>query len=226
MSDLERLFRLLVRTLADVDPAWLHRPIPVGAMTREIIPYQDVRGTLNLVCSEDYESLLIRLCAGQEQLAELTDGDAQAQFAAAAANPHPDLDFLRHWAEATVTLRAPAVARALGGTPADDYAPAESTSAPPPEPEAARPVADLPRRQPDPQVIDFPGGLASEPPPSSVSSEEQCIYCGGALPTDRDAKFCPHCGQGQVMLRCPSCDAEVEIGWRHCIACGHSLPQL
>ena len=81
MSDVERMFRLLVRTLADVDPTWLHRPIPLGAMTREVIPYRDVRNRLNLACNEDYESLLIRLCAGQGGLAELTDTEAREHFA-------------------------------------------------------------------------------------------------------------------------------------------------
>jgi hypothetical protein len=54
MSELERLFRLLVNTLANLDPSWLHRPIPVGAIAREIIPYRDVRDVLGLACNEDY----------------------------------------------------------------------------------------------------------------------------------------------------------------------------
>jgi len=225
MSDVERVFRLLVRILAEADPTWLHRPIPLGAMTREIIPYREVRNRLNLACNEDYESLLIRLCAGQGGLAQLTDSDAQEHFALAAASPHPDLDFLRRWLETTVSLDARAVARALSGEPRDEYAPApelEAESASPP-PEAPLPEPVTPGR--DARVLDFPLPPAPSTP-APVSPTNQCIFCGGELPADREARYCPHCGQNQVMLRCPNCDAEVDIGWRHCITCGQPLPHL
>ena len=225
MSDVERVFRLLVRILAEADPTWLHRPIPLGAMTREIIPYREVRNRLNLACNEDYESLLIRLCAGQGGLAQLTDPDAQEHFALAAASPHPDLDFLRRWLETTVSLDARAVARALSGEPGDEYAPApelETESASPP-PEAPLPEPVTPGR--DARVLDFPLPPAPSTP-APVSPTNQCIFCGGELPADREARYCPHCGQNQVMLRCPNCDAEVDIGWRHCITCGQPLPHL
>jgi predicted RNA-binding Zn-ribbon protein involved in translation (DUF1610 family) len=229
MSDVERVFRLLVRTLAEVDPTWLHRPIPLGAMTREIIPYRDVRNRLALACNEDYESLLIRLCAGQDGLAELTDPDAREHFALAAASPHPDLDFVRRWGDTTVSLDARAVARALSGESRDEYAPRPAPdpavgSAPPP-PEELLPEPPTPDR--DARVLDFPLPPAPSAPASTpASSTDQCIFCGGALPADREARYCPHCGQNQVMLRCPNCDAEVEIGWRHCITCGQPLPHL
>ncbi len=227
MSDVERMFRLLVRTLADVDPSWLHRPIPLGAMTREVIPYRDVRNRLNLACNEDYESLLIRLCAGQGGLAELTDTDAREHFALAAASPHPDLDLLRRWSETTVSLDARAVARALGGEPEDEYAPTPEPATP--VDQASPPPETLPSESAasgrDRRVLDFPLPPASSAP-TPASPADQCLFCGGELPADRETKYCPHCGQSQVILRCPNCDAEVEIGWRHCITCGQPLPHL
>jgi hypothetical protein len=188
MSELERVFRLLVNTLANLDPSWLHRSIPVGAISREIIPYRDVRDVLGLACSEDYESLLVRLCAGHEDLAELTNPEAREHFIQEVESPHPDLDFLRRWSDAEVTLKAPAVARAIGGMPRDDYAPAAPESEPPITP--------------------------------------QCLFCGGELPADRVAKYCPQCGQSQAVLLCPGCNAELEAGWRHCISCGQPVPHL
>ena len=227
MSELERVFRLLVNTLANLDPSWLHRSIPVGAITREIIPYRDVRDVLGLACSEDYESLVVRLCAGHEDLAEITDPEAREHFIQEVESPHPDLDFLRRWSEAAVTLKAPAVARVIGGLPRDDYAPAAPASnlpsevhAPFPEPEPAPPEPD-PTSE-GPQVIDFPLSRT----PASEATTPQCLFCGGELPADRNAKYCPQCGQSQAVLRCDSCHAELEAGWRHCISCGQPVPPL
>jgi hypothetical protein len=35
--------------------------------------------------------------------------------------------------------------------------------------------------------------------------------------------FCPHCGADQARARCPACQANIEVSWRHCITCGVSL---
>ncbi|NNG15674.1 MAG: zinc ribbon domain-containing protein [Gemmatimonadales bacterium] len=227
MSELERVFRLLVNTLANLDPSWLHRPIPVGALSREIIPYRDVRDVLGLACNEDYESLLVRLCAGHEELAELTDPDVRERFIQEVASLHPDLDFLSRWADAEVALDAPAVARALGGPPPDDFAPAAAD----PEPPLGEP-APIPEPEPEPteseptseeaQILDFPLTVT----PASETAAPQCLFCGGELPVDREAKYCPHCGQGQAVLQCPGCNAELEAGWRHCISCGQPVPHF
>jgi hypothetical protein len=63
-------------------------------------------------------------------------------------------------------------------------------------------------------------------PDTSAPSLEagHCAYCGGTLPTGREVNFCPHCGGSQREPRCPSCHSEIDLGWRHCIACGATLP--
>jgi hypothetical protein len=170
---------------------------------------------------------LVRLCAGHEDLAELTDPDVGEHFVHEVASPHPDLDFLGRWADAEITLKAPAVARALGGPPPDDFALAAPDPEAPPEEQAAVPAAtpEPPEHEPTPeaaQVIDFPLTLT----PASEAGAPQCLFCGGELPVDRDAKYCPHCGQGQAVLRCPGCSTELEAGWRHCIACGQPVPHF
>lgn len=53
----------------------------------------------------------------------------------------------------------------------------------------------------------------------------RCRYCGGELPEDRELNFCPHCGQNLQILNCPGCGAEVESGWKFCVACGKSVPE-
>jgi hypothetical protein len=35
-------------------------------------------------------------------------------------------------------------------------------------------------------------------------------------------RFCPHCGQDLSVLRCGACSAELEPGWKFCVACGRA----
>jgi hypothetical protein len=54
-----------------------------------------------------------------------------------------------------------------------------------------------------------------------------CRYCSGALPTDRQATFCPHCGLNLTTRQCPACSSELDVTWRFCVTCGRdaSLPE-
>ena len=59
------------------------------------------------------------------------------------------------------------------------------------------------------------------PRPVHGPSENECEYCGGVLPSNRDVRFCPHCGQPQEGdLKCPACGSPVDVGWAYCLACG------
>jgi hypothetical protein len=61
--------------------------------------------------------------------------------------------------------------------------------------------------------------------PTARQDAPRCRYCSGELPDDRDLNFCPHCGQNLQILNCPGCGAEVESGWKFCVACGKSVPE-
>ncbi len=52
------------------------------------------------------------------------------------------------------------------------------------------------------------------------TDEGGCPYCAQALPTGRQVKFCPSCGQNLLVKRCPGCSAEIETGWKFCVTCG------
>jgi hypothetical protein len=62
-------------------------------------------------------------------------------------------------------------------------------------------------------------------PAGAGSGLESCRYCGGQLPLDRPGalNFCPHCGQNLQVHNCPACGAELEAGWKFCVACGKSV---
>lgn len=215
MTELERFFRRLVANLAATDPARLHRPLDLEEIYRDIVPYRTNRRALGLESSEDYELVLLRLCAGEGRLVRTEPEEARVRFAEETRSNNPDLDVLRRFEQVLVTLEPVALARALGPVPDPDL-----PYAPPPTPS----LADLP-------LLDVPAeGAFDEPVPDEEFQEEipgsrepLCLYCGGSLPFDRAARFCPHCGQRQAPPACPSCHSEVEPGWRHCVSCGAAL---
>ena len=217
MTELERFFRRLVANLAGSDPARLHRPIPLEDILESIVPYRSNRRALLLESSEDYELVVLRLCAGEGRLVRTEPEEVRARFAEEAASTNPDLHVLHKFEHVLVSIRSEPLARALASEPDPDlpYAP--------PLAGAALAGLDLPALDPlndlDPIEPDASGapdeGPAADPP--------HCLYCGDALPGDRPVRFCPHCGQRQIPAECPRCHSDVEPGWRHCVSCGTAL---
>ncbi|MBK7922901.1 MAG: zinc ribbon domain-containing protein [Gemmatimonadetes bacterium] len=89
----------------------------------------------------------------------------------------------------------------------------------------AEPAAPTP--PPPPMVPPVPR-MTAEPEPRGRrrDSDVRCSYCGGHLPGGRTVNFCPHCGQNQSLTRCPECQSELELGWKHCISCGHPVGEV
>ena len=231
MGDLERLFHLIVTNLAAADPARLHHPIAVADLPRSVVPYRSSRRILGVVTSEEYEHLLLRLVGGEGGYAETSPAESLARFRAELAEPNPDLGVLAAEGHATILLAAQQVAFVLGGRAERSFEPPAVAAEPsafaaPPRFVQPEPLAvPLPDPEPEPALPEVPG---PEPEPeweTRPSDAEVCSYCGGSLPTGRVVHFCPHCGQHLSALRCPRCQAEVEFGWRHCIACGNALAE-
>ncbi len=80
MDDLERFFRQIVRNLAATDPARLRRPLPLIEIRESIVPYRANRRALQLESSEDYELVLMRLCAGEGGFARTEPAEVRAEF--------------------------------------------------------------------------------------------------------------------------------------------------
>jgi predicted RNA-binding Zn-ribbon protein involved in translation (DUF1610 family) len=222
MTDLERFFRRLVDNLIAIDPARLHRPIRVGEIFDSIVPYRTNRRPLELETNEDYDLLLMRLCAGQGGYFEMVSEPVQQQFALELQEPNPDLALLHELADADVRLGTEPLAHALGPDPEAAFAPPEilEEELPPvPAPAPAAAAAPVPAKDRPEDALRFslPEGDESARPGRSA----RCSYCGGALPANRAVNFCPHCGQNQVYTRCPECQSEIELGWKHCVSCGH-----
>jgi hypothetical protein len=221
VTDLERFFRRLVANLASSDPAMLHRPIPLEDIHQSIIPYRTNRRALHLESSEDYEMVLLRLCAGEGGLVRTEPEEARDRFEEELKSPNPDLGVLHRVEHVLISLRSEPLERAL--RPDADAALAYAPPAPmPPELAGLDPALDGPVGV---TLDDELTGLESEPEPTVEDQASQCLYCGGSLPLDRPARFCPHCGQRQSPPECPRCHHEVETGWRHCVNCGAALAE-
>jgi hypothetical protein len=200
MDDLDRFFRQIVHNLAAIDPGRLQHPLPIGEIRHTILPYRANRRALQLESSEDYELVLIRLCAGEGGFARTEPDDVHAAFAAEALSSNPDLTIVHRHENAVVILTKEQIARAL--RPASDLA-----FAPPDQRFASRP-AEEPISAPDLPLLQ---------PPAI------CPACGGDLPRDRSVKFCPECGESQAPSHCPQCHTKLEPAWRHCVTCGSAI---
>ena len=227
MIDLERFFRRLVDNLIAIDPARLHRPVELIDIAQTVVPYRTNRRALELESNEDYDMVLLRLCAGEGGFIRTEPPEVQGAFAAQASSLNPDLSVLRDLGSTQLVLATEQLAYALGPEPDAVYAPPEEDELEDPVPteRAAAPLDSVrwPRATIEPVVTYDLVADEVEPAEAPGDRSGRCSYCGGALPTSRSVNFCPHCGESQSSVRCPSCQAEVELGWKHCITCGASI---
>jgi hypothetical protein len=208
VEDLDRFFRQIVRNLVATDPDHLRQPLPLAELRQTILPYRANRRALQLESSEDYELVLIRLCAGEGGFARAEPDEVRAEFVAEALSPNPDLTIVHRHENAAVILNEEQLVRALD--------PALERSFAPPEQRFAPPAATEPVLAPDLPVPE----RVSSPPRADAVSPAICRACGCKLPPARRVKFCPHCGESQERARCHACQTDLDPAWRHCVACG------
>jgi predicted RNA-binding Zn-ribbon protein involved in translation (DUF1610 family) len=211
LTDLERFFRQLVRNLAATDPARLRRPLPLTDIRDSILPYRANRRALELESSEDYELILMQLCAGEGGFAATQPPDIKALFAAELRSPNPDLGMLHLHENAEVSLEPKRVADALDPKPELAFAPPGHLPDVLVDESPVSTLTDLEPRE--------PSRSASPHPEAAV----HCSTCGEVLPGHRMVNFCPQCGSSQIRTGCPACGSEVEAGWRHCVTCGAAV---
>ena len=113
MTDVERFFRRLVSSLAAADPARLRQPVALDEIIRDLVPYRTNRRALGLETSEDYELVLLRLCAGEGNLVRTQPEEARERFAQEVRSTIPDLEALHSFEQVQLTLAGEAVTRAL-----------------------------------------------------------------------------------------------------------------
>ncbi len=239
MDDLDRMFYRLVQNVRTGYPDYLHLPFEVAELYQTLIPYRHNRRELGIETNQDYELALCRLLSGERGYLVVDDALAES-MRRELATPNPNTAIFREFAASRVSFAPNAERRweemgvaggaVSGAVGAAGAAGLDPTLATPPTP---------PSGPPAPAWLVRPGGTGSAsvaPGPSldraegggvprgaAPAVEGSCRYCGGRLPTDRRAMFCPHCGQNLMVQRCPACGTELEISWRFCITCGRGV---
>lgn len=221
MDPLDLLFERLVRAVRDTRPEFLTRPFEVAELM-ELVPYRSMRGVASVETNDDYAHALTRLLAGEGGYI-FADDLLQDDLRAELASPSPDLAAYRAYLTARVTISL-AHARKAGAAMPPAATPA-TQAATVPAPATAENHVPLSEAITAPKVMRPSAAAAPRPldpgaETAQRSSRPGCRYCGQDLPEDRQVHFCPSCGQNLLARRCAACSAELETGWKFCVACG------
>jgi hypothetical protein len=241
MDDLTRFARRLVEQLSEGSEG-AHRPVAVSLVREKLLPYRVHRRALQLDSVEDYETVLLRLVAGERGFVRTMPPAAALRCQQELAGANPDLGVLDEVAESTIQFTSLAAAQVVGDEPEDGdggKGKGEGTSAkaatPPssPRPEVrARRTAEIrpvaappppppapasPRTAPPPPIPDQP---MPEPAKAADTVATGCPQCRKSIPAGRKVVFCPWCGERLIPFACPRCRTELDSAWQHCITCG------
>ncbi len=221
MDELDRLFGLLVAALARETRVAV--PFPAADVYERLVPYRSNRARLNVATHQDYEMAVLRLLAGERNYVQLEPENVREAMQREIATINPDPAYFRSFPEAQVMVNGRAAERVLL---------ADRAYAPPSTAEADEELLDTTGENPVPVPFVSPSAFRAPPPappaprvPVARSKDalapDQCEYCGGVLPANREARFCPHCGQPREGdLRCQGCGGELDVGWAYCLSCG------
>jgi len=221
MDELDRLFGLLVAALARETRVAV--PFPAADVYERLVPYRSNRARLNVATHQDYEMAVLRLLAGERNYVQLEPENVREAMQREIATINPDPAYFRSFPEAQVMVNGRAAERVLL---------ADRAYAPPSTAEADEELLDTTGENPVPVPFVSPSAFRAPPaaPPAprvpvarskDALAPDQCEYCGGVLPANREARFCPHCGQPREGdLRCQGCGGELDVGWAYCLSCG------
>lgn len=122
MDSVERMFRVLVRTLRASNTALLTAPFSVGELHQQILPYRHFRRELGLETNQEYELTLMRLLSGHGDYLDV-DERLRDGLGGELASGSPEPARVREFADAQVSIRPAALtaldpeARSGAGTP-------------------------------------------------------------------------------------------------------------
>jgi RNA polymerase subunit RPABC4/transcription elongation factor Spt4 len=197
MDALDRLYRRLVEAREHASAGEPLGAISLGEIYQQLVPYRLVRSELGYAELREYEHALLRLLSGERGYVTLEAEEAAEEFRRELGSPNPILGVYRDYAAIGAVLHP--------------FAPREVTDPLP------APPARLPPPPPDPVTA---APLTPSAAPAHLARPESCRHCRAALPRERSARFCPHCGGSQLPMPCVGCGAVLEPDWRFCIECG------
>jgi hypothetical protein len=177
----------------------------VGALYQELVPYRLIRSELGFAELAEYEHALLRLLSGEREYLEMERPEIAEEFRRELQAPNPILGIYRDYADAAVQPNP------FAPQPGDLTAPPPVVVAAPAAPAAARVELPPPAE---------PAATTAEPAAPARPRPKPCPGCRAALPTDREARFCPFCGKCLVPVPCADCSAMLQPEWSFCATCG------
>lgn len=212
MDELDRLFGLLVSALAR--EARVAVPFPASDVYERLVPYRSNRARLNVATHQDYEMAVLRLLAGERGYVQLEPETVREAMQREIATINPDPAYFRSFPDAQVMVNGRAAERVMQADRA--YAPPGQAA------DEEMELSDTTGENPVPVPFSPPAAFRAPIHRSKDAlAPDQCEYCGGVLPANREARFCPHCGQPREgELKCPGCGSALDVGWAYCLACG------
>jgi hypothetical protein len=211
VDELDRLFGLLVEALAR--ETRIAVPFPAAEVYERLVPYRSNRAHLNVATHQDYEMAVLRLLAGERGYVQLEPENVREAMQREIATINPDPAYFRSFPDAQLMVNGRAAERVLLADRA--YAPTNG--------EEEEELSDATGENPVPMPF-VPPAAFRVPRSTDVPSSNQCEYCGGVMPGNREIRFCPHCGQpqGDGELKCQGCGNALDVGWAYCLACGRA----
>jgi hypothetical protein len=212
VDELDRLFGLLVSALAR--EARVAVPFPASDVYERLVPYRSNRARLNVATHQDYEMAVLRLLAGERSYVQLEPETVREAMQREIATINPDPAYFRSFPDAQVMVNGRAAERVMQADRA--YAPPGQAA------DEEMELSDTTGENPVPVPFSPPAAFRAPIHRSKDAlAPDQCEYCGGVLPANREARFCPHCGQPREgELKCPGCGSALDVGWAYCLACG------
>jgi len=212
VDELDRLFGLLVSALAR--EARVAVPFPASDVYERLVPYRSNRARLNVATHQDYEMAVLRLLAGERGYVQLEPETVREAMQREIATINPDPAYFRSFPDAQVMVNGRAAERVMQADRA--YAPPGQAA------DEEMELSDTTGENPVPVPFSPPAAFRAPIHRSKDAlAPDQCEYCGGVLPANREARFCPHCGQPREgELKCPGCGSALDVGWAYCLACG------
>ena len=232
-SSVEKLHRALVSAITQARDGDFNKPVTVSEIYQQLLPYRAARTAVGFDMNADYEYALLRLLAGEGNLARLEPGEVRETLRSELESPNPNVSIFREYANCDVWITAPPkwvfemvdepdVVIPPVDTLAEEEAELlledavdeeEHIEEQPFTPETQRPKLATP--EPASPTVPTPASVPT-PSPAAVT----CAFCDNELPAGRLANFCPHCGSDLTQRPCPACGEILEPMWRFCANCG------
>jgi hypothetical protein len=220
-DELDRLFELLVTALARETRVAI--PFPAADIYERLVPYRSNRSRLNVATHQDYEMTVLRLLSGERGYLQLEPESVREAMAVEVSATNPDTAYFRSFPDAQVMVNGRAAERVMLADRA--FAPPFARNDESDNDELSDATGENPVPPTDLPFAVFrpPPSRTMASPPDEPGNANQCEYCGGGLPANREVNFCPHCGQPPAgELKCPACGSELDVGWAYCLGCGRA----